>query len=321
MRKLCLVAVVCLACINVAAAAQFTLKMSTSQSENHPLVAGFREWAQRVEKRTDGNVRIEIFPSSQLGDDEDVIEQAINGLNVAILTDGARMANYVKEMGIIMLPYFSDSYDEFMQVCGSAEFKEWENRLAGEGLKVINFNWTDGFRHFLNNIPVSKPGDLASQRIRTGGSPVYIESVAALGATPIAMPLSEVYPAVQQKAIDGVEQQNTANFTLRFYEVLKYLNKTSHILLINGIVCSNSWFERLPEEYQNAIMEEAAAVAETTSKKILVLSDDYEQKMLDAGMERVEVDIDAFKKSGESVYAKLGYTELRDRIYKQIGKK
>lgn len=322
MRKICLAAfaAVCLVCAG-AVAGEFTLKMSTSQSETHPLVDGFKEWARRVADRTGGNVRIEIFPSSQLGDDEDVIEQAINGLNVAILTDGARMANYVKEMGIIMLPYFSDSYDEFMQVCNSGEFKEWEERLAGEGLKVINFNWTDGFRHFLNNIPARKPEDLASQRVRTGGSPVYIESTAALGATPVAMPLSEVYPAVQQKAIDGVEQQNTANYTLRFYEVLKYLNKTSHILLINGIVCSNTWFEGLPEDYQKAIMEEATAVAKATSQKILGLSDDYEKKMLDAGMELVEVDMDAFKKAGQTVYEKLGYTGLRDRIYQQIGKK
>ncbi len=120
---------------------------------------------------------------------------------------------------------------------------------------------------------------------------------------------------------DGVEQQNTANYTLRFYEVLKYLNKTSHILLINGIVCSNSWFEGLPEDYRKAIMEEATAVAAATSQKILGLSDDYEQKMLDAGMELIEVDMDAFKKAGQTVYEKLGYTELRDRIYQQIGKK
>jgi tripartite ATP-independent transporter DctP family solute receptor len=294
--------------------------MSTSQGETHPLVEGFREWAKRVAIRTNGNLNIEVYPSSQLGNDEDVIEQAINGLNVAILTDGARMANYVKEMGIIMLPYFSDSYDEFMQVCNSAEFKEWEDRLTSEGLKVINFNWTDGFRHFLNNVPVRKPADLRDQRVRTGGSPVYIESVASLGATPVAMPLTEVYPAVQQKAIDGVEQQNTANYTYRFYEVLHYLNKTSHILLINGIVCSNSWYEGIPDEYKKALTDEAVAIAEVTSRKILGLSDDYEKKMIEAGMELVEVDLDAFKKSSEAVYNKLGYADLRDRIYKQIGK-
>ncbi len=320
MRKIFALIAILVFAMTAVQAGQFTLKMSTSQGETHPLVDGFKEWAKRVSDRTNGEVDIQVFVSSQLGDDEDVIEQAINGLNVAVLTDGARMANYVKEMGIIMLPYFSDSYDEFMQICNSDMFKEWEDKLEGEGLKVINFNWTDGMRHFLTNVPVKTPADLNSQRIRTGGSPVYIESVASLGAIPIAMPLTECYPAIQQKAIDGVEQQNTANYTLRFYEVLKYLNKTSHILLINGIVCSASWFDRLPENYQTAIIEEAKVVAEETSRKILGLSDEYEQKMIDAGMERVEVDIDAFKKSSEGVYHKLGYAELRSQLYQQIGK-
>jgi TRAP-type C4-dicarboxylate transport system substrate-binding protein len=74
------------------------------------MVDGFKAWAKAVEEKTSGNLQIQVFPSAQLGSDEDVIEQALQGVNVAVLTDGGRMANYVKDIGIIGMPYIADNY-------------------------------------------------------------------------------------------------------------------------------------------------------------------------------------------------------------------
>jgi len=300
----------------------YELKMSTQLNETAPMVAGFKELAKRVGEKTNGKLVIEVYPSAQLGSDEDVIEQAIQGVNVAVLTDGGRMGNYVKEMGIIGAPYFADNYEDVLKVTEGDTFKDWEKQLAEEnGIRVLSFNWYDGARHFLTNKPVTTPADLSGVRIRTPGAPVWSESVKAMGATPIAMPWTEVYPAMQQKAIDGAEGQNTASYPAKLYEVIKYINKTGHFQLVNGIIVGEKWFSTLPEEYQKILVEETKAAAAESAQLIMQLSDEYEAKMVSEGMEVVEVDIDAFKAAADKAYDVLGYRELRDKIYSEIGKK
>lgn len=300
----------------------YELKMSTQLADTHPMVEGFRQLAARLEEKSGGRLKMEVLPSAQLGSDEDVIEQAIQGVNVAVLTDGGRMGNYVPEIGIIGAPYFADSYDEVLKVTESDTFKEWERRLAEEhGIRVLSFNWYDGPRHFLTNKPVTKPEDLKGLRIRTPGAPVWSESVKALGATPVAMPWTEVYTAVQQKAIDGAEGQHTASYTAHLYEVLKYIDKTAHFQLVNGIIVGEKWFQTLPEDLQQLLIEEAKAVGAENARYIEQVADEYEQKMVEAGMEVIEVDIEAFKAAAEQAYEVLGLKELRDQIYAEIGKK
>ncbi len=299
----------------------YVLKMSTQLNETAPMVSGFKELAERVSERTDGKLVIEVYPSAQLGSDEDVIEQAIQGVNVAVLTDGGRMANYVKEMGIIGAPYFADNYEDVLKVTESDTFKQWEKELAEEnGIRVLSFNWYDGARHFLTNKPVKTPEDLEGVRIRTPGAPVWSESIKAMGATPVAMPWTEVYTAMQQGAIDGAEGQNTASYPAKLYEVIKYIDKTGHFQLVNGIIVGEKWFQTIPEEYQQILIEETKAEAAENAQLIMNLSDEYEAKMVEEGMEVVEVDLDAFKAAADAAYDVLEYRELRDEIYSQIGK-
>ncbi|NDL68304.1 C4-dicarboxylate TRAP transporter substrate-binding protein [Anaerotalea alkaliphila] len=299
----------------------YTLKMSTQMADSHPMVEGFRQLGKNLEEKSGGRLVMEVFPSAQLGSDEDVIEQAIQGVNVAVLTDGGRMGNYVNDIGIIGMPYLTDDYEDILKITQSDIFKGWEQELADDnGIRVLAFNFYDGARHFLTNKPVTKPEDLAGVRIRTPGAPVWSESIKALGATPVAMPWTEVYSAVQQKAIDGAESQYTASYSSRIYEVLKYVDKTGHFQLINGIIVGEKWFETLPEDLQTLLLEEAKAVATENARMIAGMAEEYEEKMVAEGMEIVEVDLDAFKQAADAAYETLGFTELREEIYSQIGK-
>jgi TRAP-type transport system periplasmic protein len=316
---LCLVIMVILTSFSYASDQVYILKMSTQLNETSPMVEGFKEWSRRVNERTDGKLVIEIYPSAQLGYDEDVIEQAIQGVNVAVLTDGGRMGNYVKEIGIIGMPYFADNYDYVLKATQTDTFKEWERQLAVENdIRILAFNWYDGARHFLTNKPVKEPADLNGVRIRTPGAPVWSESIKAMGAIPVSMAWTEVYQAVQQKAIDGAEGQHTASYPARLYEVLKYIDKTGHFQLINGIIVGEKWFEKLPEEYQEILVEEAKLVGAENARLIIELSDDFELKMVEEGMEVVEVDLEAFKAAADKAYDVLEFRELRDRIYAEI---
>ena len=299
----------------------YTLKMSTQMGDTHPMVGGFNELAKRLDEKSNGRIKMEVYTSAQLGADEDVIEQAIQGVNVAVLTDGGRMGNYVKDIGIIGAPYFTDNYEDVLKITQGETFKGWEKELTDKnGIRVLSFNWYDGARHFLTNKPVKTPADLAGVRIRTPGAPVWAESIKAMGATPVAMPWTEVYTAVQQKAIDGAEAQHTSSYSSRIYEVIKYVNKTSHFQLVNGIIVGEKWFATLPADLQTILLEETKSVATENAKLIAGLSEDYEAKMVKEGMEIVEVDKEAFKAAADKAYEILGFKELREKLYKEIGK-
>ncbi|MCR4441278.1 MAG: C4-dicarboxylate TRAP transporter substrate-binding protein [Peptococcaceae bacterium] len=302
-------------------AKKYVLKLSTQLAATDPLVDGFRLLKKNVEAKTGGNLVIEIFPSAQLGSDEDVIEQTRQGVNVAVLTDGGRMANFVKDIGIIGMPYLVDNYDDIVKLVTSSTFKKWENELEKNcGIKVLSFNWYHGPRHFLTNKPVKTPEDLRGVRIRTPGAPVWQESIKAMGATPVALGWTEVYPAMQQKVIDGAEAQHLASYGARVYEVIKYIDKTAHFHLINGIIVGTKWFNTLPKEYQDILLSETKEAAKQTALNVIKVADDYEKKMVAAGMVVVEPNIPAFKAAAEKAYDVLGFKELRTQILKEIGK-
>jgi TRAP-type C4-dicarboxylate transport system substrate-binding protein len=295
--------------------------MSTQLNETHPMVDGFKAWAKNVGEKTEGKVVIQVYPSAQLGSDEDVIEQALQGVNVAVLTDGGRMANYVKDIGIIGMPYIASDYNELRKITETKTFAAWEEELVKDnGVRILSFNWYDGPRHFLTNVPVTQPGELKGLRIRTPGAPVWTRSVEAMGATPIAMGWNDSYNAVQSKSIDGVEAQHTASFGARLYEVIKYIDKTSHFQLANGIIVGEKWFSQLPAEYQKILVDECKATAYENAKLVSQMADDYEKQMVEKGMVVVDANQEAFKAAAESAYTALGFSSLRDQIYAELGK-
>ena len=171
-----------------------------------------------------------------------------------------------------------------------------------------------GYRHFFTNKPVRKPDDLKGLRIRTPPAPIWQESIRALGATPVAMAFGEMYPGLQQKAIDGVELVYNNIPGGRFYEVLKYANETRHIMLINFEVVSAKWFDTLPQEYQQSLIEECDKAGEETSQRILQLEGEVKQQLKGRGMTVVEdVDLAAFRKAGEKAYEALKLTDVEER--------
>lgn len=299
----------------------YTLKVSTSQTDQALITQAYVTLGERVKEKSGGRLEIQVFPSSQLGNDEDVIEQAIQGAGIAVNTDAARMGTYVKDMGILMMGYFADNYEECKKVTETETFKGWEDELATEhGIRVLAFDFYDGPRHFMTNKEVKVPEDLKGQRIRTIGAEVCTESLTAMGATPIAMAWGEVYNGIQSKALDGCEAQNTSTFPSRIYEVTKYQTKTGHFQMLNALICGESWYQTLPEDLQQILVETAREVGAESAQDVMAEAEATEQQMVEAGMTVVEPDIEAFKAAMEPVYEKLGYVELREQLYKEIGK-
>lgn len=308
-----------------APAKQYVLKFGHVLTPQDPYHLAFQKWAKAVAEKTNGNLKIELFPSSQLGVEEDVLEQIKAGANIGWNTDAARLAMYVSGMAVMNAPYFVESLDEVQKLSELPTVKGWEDQLAKQyGIKILSFEWVQGFRNVVCNKPITSPQDLAGQRIRAPSAPIWQESIRAIGATPVALNYGDMYPALQTRAIDGCELSPTATNTMKIYEVNKYLSETRHILLINFEVVSSKWFDSLPADYQKILVDECNTAGLDVSRFYMETSDVQAKETLkQKGMTIVpvsEIDMAAFRAAGEAAYRKLDILSVRDRIYEELGK-
>jgi tripartite ATP-independent transporter DctP family solute receptor len=305
---------------------KYVLKFNHVLTTQDPYHEAFLKWAEAVSARTNGNLKVEIFPSAQLGVEEDILEQIRQGANVGQNTDAARLGQYVPAIAVMNGPYFVDSLEEVEILNTLPSVAAWKAELERtQGFKILSFMWVQGFRQMITNKPIRKPSDLSGLRIRTPPAPIWQESIRAIGATPVAMAYGDMYSGLQTKAIDGLELSFTATASGKFQEVTKYACETKHILLINFEVVSSKWFNSLPAEYQKILEEECDKAGLEVSRRYLTEIDPKNLNVLKAaGMTIIpesEIDMAAFKAAGEKAYQKLNLLSVRDQVYRELGKK
>ena len=289
-----------------------TLNVNSALTADDPMFTGLNAFKQGVESRTAGRVQVRLYPSSQLGPDEDVLEQARAGAGVAVLVDGGRLAPFVREFGILGAPYVANGFPELRKIASSPLFDRWVERLrSASGHQVLSFNWFQGERHVLTNRPVNAPADLNGLRLRTPGAPVWLETVRAMGATPTPLPWTEVYSALQLRAIDAAEAQYPAIWGSRLQEVIRFIAKTAHINLITGLVGSRAWFDRQSAEVRAIIREEALKGGDVGSQATIASLGDFEGRLRGAGVTITTPDLAPFRAATQTVYEKLNYTALK----------
>lgn len=206
-----------------------------------------------------------------------------------------------------------------MKLMATDTFKGWDADLANNGICGLCYNYYDGARSFMGHKAYNTPADLKGAVIRTPGADPYVESISAMGATPYNIAWSEVYNGIQTKSIDGCEVQYTSAVSSKIYEVCEYVSKTEHINLFNMVICGQAWFDKLPAEYQEVMKKDFNDCAYNNAQDIIAAQDDMEKTLTDNGMTIVEVDKDVFREAVKPAYEKLGWTELREQLYKEAG--
>ena len=298
-----------------ALSADYTLSVNSALATSDPLYKGLEAFQANVAEASGGAIEIKLFPNSQLGPDEDVLEQARAGAPVAVVVDGGRLAVFQNEFGVLGAPFLASGYDGIRKVVTSDMFEEWVEKLHdASGHQVLSFNWWQGERHLLTQKEVNVPDDLAGVRMRTPGAPVWTETVAAMGATPTPMPWGEVYSALQQHVLDGAEAQLPAVVGAKLDEVVTHITKTGHINLITGLVTSAAWYDSLPEDLQEVLRTEALKAGDIASYGTRDSLEAIEAELTAKGVSVREIDATPFRDATADVYDKLGYGELRDRL-------
>lgn len=263
--------------------------------------------------------------SGEMGGTDDVLEQAMTGAGVIAATDPSRLASYVPEMGILMMPYMFESYDQLDGLLDTELYQGWKSDLADQGLVLLTNNCITGFRNYVTNKEIIEPADLKGLKIRTMGSDIAVNSVNAMGAIATSMAQSDAYNGLETGVIDGGEWQIPTIYSLRMYEVCSHVSLTKHFLLTASIVCGSSWYDTLTDRQKQELEETAIEVYGKTKEAVLADEAEFTEDMISQGMTFDEPNIDAFKEATAYLYSDsattggVDYEALRTELYSQMG--
>lgn len=264
---------------------KYVLKLGHVANPSNPYAQAAVRFAKLVNERTKGAVEIEVFPSSQLGDQRDLLEGLQLGTVDIALTSSAVLAQFAPKVQVIDLPYIFRDSQHVYKVLDGPLAKEIFAGLDKKDMIYVS-SWENGFRHLTNSRgPIVKPGDMDGLKIRVMENKVYIQMMKALGANPTPMAMGEVFTALQQGTVDAQENPISQIYASRFYEVQKYLTLDGHTYSPEIVVFSKKTVDKLPKEYVDIMKKTAVEVRDWERKKMA----DDENKMLDtckkAGMQ------------------------------------
>lgn len=275
---------------------QVVIRLGHTSNKGEPFYAGVEKWKELVEQRSNGTIKIELYPSSQLGNKEDLLDQLVQGEPICTLADGAYFYDRgVKDFGIIFGPYLFDNWDQAYKLYRSNWYQEQSKKLEEKaGIKIVASNWRFGVRQTLSRKPIKSLEGFKGLKIRVPTNIIQLKGEEVLGATPTPMALSEVYTGLQQGTIDAVENPVALLYYGKFHEVAKYLLLDAHVYNITNLVVGKKFFDKLTPEQQKLLTDTCYEAGEYQNK----LSEESDtallKKMQEEGVTITTPD-DAFK--------------------------
>ena len=253
----CLLGVACVTLSGHALSAE--ARLGHGFTEEHPRGKAMKLFAAEVEKATNGQIKVKLYPNSSLGSEEKMLQAVQGGVQEFYMGSLVPFSVRKKELQIFDFPFlFSDAREVAMVLDGPIGKKMLDN-LSDTG--VTGLVWSGGaFRNIANSRRVlNKYEDLKGLKIRVMQSPVWLETFKAMGINATPMAYAEVYTALEIKALDGLEHPPVDMYQNKIYEVQKYLAITHHGYTPVALVVSSKWFNALPADQQAAVRKAAEA--------------------------------------------------------------
>jgi TRAP-type transport system periplasmic protein len=301
---------------SIARAATITMRFAHFAEETHPANIAAKQFAAAIEKRTDGAIRIAIFPNNQLGGPPEQAQQIKLGtIDMGLPTQG-QLDKFEKAFAAVELPFiFNGPEDAFPILDGPT--MDWLTPLAEKQGFVLLRNWEYGFRNVTNSArPINVPDDMKGLKIRTPPELQIQVSMEALGATVQAIAFPELYLALSQKVVDGEENPIAVIYFNKIAEVQKHLALTRHVY--NNMIHTvgvNSWKKLTPDQ-QNIFREESRSAGEVMRKLIADAETDQIDKLQEAGMAVTRPDLAPFRARMEPAYKRIAAYAGEDNVKK-----
>jgi tripartite ATP-independent transporter DctP family solute receptor len=224
---------------------QRTVKVSYGTAADHPFGLGVTKFSEIVGQKTGGRISVKGFSDGVLGAEVPSISSAQGGVLEIAVTSTSAVVGIVKEFALFDLPFLFASEQEADAVLDGAAGSQLLDKLPAKGLVGLCY-WESGFRNISNSRhPVTKLEDIQGLKIRTIQNPVFLDTINALGANAVPMPFTELYTALETKAIDGQEGPYTTILTSKINEVQKYLSPTRHIYGAVVVLAGKKFWDQL----------------------------------------------------------------------------
>lgn len=244
----------------------FNLQLAHSLSEDHPVHIAITNFADKVEKETNGNVNINIHANGILGTEREVLEQIQNGIIDMAKVSASTLENFGDLYSVFSMPYIFNSKEHFYNVMDSNIVNKIFNSTADKGF--IGITWFDsGARSFYTaDTPINTPKDLKGLKIRTMDTASSIEMMKCFNGSATILPYGDIYTGLQQGIIDGAENNPTA-LTLGLHaEVAKYYSFDEHTRIPDILVISSSVWNKMSQNQRDIIIKTANETKENFKK-------------------------------------------------------
>jgi C4-dicarboxylate-binding protein DctP len=246
------------------------IKFSHVVAQETPKGKGAEYFKKLAEERTDGRVKVEVYPNSQLYKDKEELEALQLGAVQMLAPSLAKFGPLgAREFEVFDLPYLFDDNEELHRITQGPIGQGLLKKLEGKGILGLGF-WDNGFKQMSANKPLRKPEDFKGLKMRIQSSKVLDMQMRALGANPQVMAFSEVYQALQTGVVDGTENPVSNFYTQKMHEVQKYVTLSDHGYLGYAVIVNKKFWDALPADIRAALeeaMKEATKHANDIAQK------------------------------------------------------
>jgi len=254
----------------VAAQQPIVIKFSHVVAVNTPKGKGAEYFKKLAEERTNGKVKVEVYPNSSLFKDGEEMEALQLG-SVQMLAPSVSKFGPLgaREFEIFDLPYIFETYDDLHKVTDGPVGKALFKKLESKGITGLAY-WANGFKDMSANKPLRKPEDMKGLKMRIQSSKVLDSEMRAFGALPQVMAFSEVYQAMQTGVIDGGENTSSNIYTQKMHEVQKYMTVSDHGYIGYAVIVNKKFWDALPADIRTTLegaMKDATTYANDIAKK------------------------------------------------------
>lgn len=241
-----------------ASAADVTLKLGHAVFQSHPNHDTAVRFKEAVERLSNGSVKVQIYPSRQLGDVKELMEGVQFGTVDMTVNATSALSSLVPAIDAFQLPFVIGSYEDFARLAVSPEATAIGAELEKHGMIALGL-YDGGQRHFLSvKKPVQSVDDLKGLKTRVAPNRLFLDTWKAIGVNPTPLNYGEVYSALETGALDAVEINLTSIDSEKYYEVGKYLTLTGHYFWPSYLLINKATFDGLTPDQQAAIRKAAA---------------------------------------------------------------
>lgn len=298
------VAVLCAMLWAGTALASLNIKLAHGGSLEHQYHIGAVEFKRLVEEASNGEIQVTIFPQGQLGGERELAESVRLGMvEIGEVAAGGGMSGFVPEMQLFGIPFIFTSREKVYGALDGAVGAELNKYMLEKGFVNLAFCEV-GFRNITNNVrQIKRPDDMKGLKIRVQEAKIWIEFMKTLGAVATPIPFGETYTALQQKVTDGEENPIATIYSMKFYEVQKFVSMTGHTYEPALMIANKAWFEGLEPKYQEILKKAGLETAVIQRQKLAELEKERLSIIREAGVEIEEnPDKEAFAEVTKDLY-------------------